>query len=104
LRMDFPDPSEVRRNLQYTVDIKYEAQGGPEITRICIQWTSYALNCMKALNYGNGVLITDVVAPSAPGSYAAKVYVYYTRDGKIEQSNVVETPVQVKGDKTKPMR
>jgi len=99
LRMDFPDPSEVRRNLRYTVDIKYEAQGGPEITRVCIQWTGYTLNCVKALDYGNGLLGADVVAPSAVGSYAVKAYVYYTRDGKMEQSNVVEAPVQVKGEK-----
>jgi len=99
LRMDFPDPSDVRRNLRYTVEIKYEAPGEPEITRVCIQWTGYTLNCMKALDYGNGLLRTDVVAPSVVGSYAVKAYIYYARDGKTEQSNVVEAPVQVKGEK-----
>ena len=104
LRMDFPDPSEVRRNLRYTVDIKYEAQGGPEITRVCIQWTGYTLNCVKALDYGNGLLRADVVVPSVMGSYAVKAYIYYARDGKMEQSNVVEAPVQVKGEKPTPAK
>jgi len=104
LRMDFPDPSEVRKNSRYTVDIKYEAQGGPEITRVCIQWTGYTLNCVKALDYGNGLLRADVVVPSVMGSYAVKAYIYYARDGKMEQSNVVGAPVQVKGEKPTPAK
>jgi len=103
LGMDFLDTSEVRKEVRYMIGIKFDAQGGPEITRACVQWTGYGLNCMKVLDYGNGLIRADVLTPSVPGSYAVKVYVYYVRNGKMEQSNVVTTPVEVKGEK-KPMR
>ena len=87
----------------YVASIKFEAEGGPEITRVCLQWTGYGTTCTKVLDYGNGLLRAEILAPEVPGSYAVKFYVYYVKNGKIEQSNIMETPVEVKGEK-KPMR
>ena len=103
LKMDFPDDSDIRKNTRYVVSIKFEAEGGPEITRVCVQWTGYGTACSKVLDYGNGILRAEVLAPGVPGSYAVKSYVYYVRNGKIEQSNLVQTPVNLKGDRM-PMR
>jgi hypothetical protein len=103
LKMDFPDESEIRKDFRYLVTIQFEAEGGPEITRVCLQWTGYGTTCTKVLDYGNGMLKAEFPVPEVPGSYAAKSYVYYMRNGKIETSNVIVTPVNVKGEK-KPMR
>ena len=103
LRMDIPDASEFRKDARYVVTIQFEAEGGPEITRVCLQWTGYGTTCTKVLDYGNGLLRAEIPAPEVPGSYAVKSYVYYLRNGKIEVSNVIVTPVNVKGEK-KPMR
>ena len=103
LAMDFSDASEVRKEQRYTVDVKFDAQGAPEITRACFQWSGYGSNCMKPLDYGNGLIKAEILAPSVPGSYSIKTYIYYVRNGKMEQSNAVTTPVAVKGEK-KPMR
>ena len=96
LSLDFP--SEVRKDSQYVVSIRFEAEGGPEISTVCIQWAGLGSKCTKALDYGNGLLRADVLAPATPGSYKVKAQVYYVRNGKVEQSNIVETPVDVKGE------
>ena len=98
LSLDFP--SEVRKDSQYVVSIRFEAEGGPEISTVCIQWAGLGSKCTKVLDYGNGLLKADVLTPAAPGSYKVKAQVYYVRNRKVEQSNIVETPVDVKGDAT----
>jgi hypothetical protein len=92
----FPDVGGVKTNLKYVVNLKFEADGRPEITRVCVYWSVYGPSCEDPMevNYGNGTLSSFVRTP-LKGQYSFKAYVYYLRNGVSLRSNMVEIPMDV---------
>ena len=86
----------IKKNVKYPVNIKFEAEGRPEITRVCIYWGVYGPTCLEVMevNYGTGIVSAFVPTPTS-GQYEFKAFVYYIRDGRSLRSNMVEIPVDV---------
>jgi len=93
---NFPEFGGIKKNVKYPVDIKFEADGRPEVTRVCVNWNVYNAGCgpLLDINYGTGVLRADVPTPM-DGLYMFRAYVYYTRHEISVRSNAVEIPVTI---------
>jgi hypothetical protein len=98
LAVNFPDPGEVKQRGRCVVNIEFETAGNSEITRVYVGWGGSRSHYIDKINvnYANRLITVDIPTPDSVGSYGIKTYVYYARDGKIQQSNVVETSVNVK--------
>ena len=96
LGMNFVEIGAIRQFVDHQVDIKFEADGRPEVTRACFYWSEDGPHCttVKDVNYGSGIINVIVPAP-LKGAYAFKAYIYYMREGKTLRSNAVETPVHI---------
>jgi hypothetical protein len=96
LEMNFVEIAAIRQGVDHQVDIKFEADGRPEVTRACFYWSGDGPHCtnVKDVSYGSGIINVIVPAP-LKGAYVFKAYVYYMRDGKTLRSNPVETPVHI---------
>ncbi len=94
--VEFPEFGGIKKNVKYLANIKFEADGRPEITRACAYWGVYGPYCMGILdvNYGTGIARIDVQTPP-DGLYRFKVFAYYVRDGRTVRTNLVETSVTV---------
>jgi hypothetical protein len=97
LRIDIPEIGDLRANLQYPVDISFEADNRPEITRACFSWSGDGPYCFKVtdVNYGSGKIRVDFRSTSNSGSYILRSYVLYVRDGRTTKTNSVATRVSV---------
>ncbi len=95
--VEFPEFGGIRKNLKYPVEIKFEADGRPEIPRACIYWGTdgpYCLNLMD-VNYGTQIARVDTPIPPREGMYRFRVFVYYVRDGRNIRSNITDATVTV---------
>jgi hypothetical protein len=97
LGINTPEIGELRANLQYLVNISFEADGRPEITRACFSWSGEGPYCFKVtdVNYGSGTIKVDFRSPANTGHYTLESYVLYIRDGRTRSTNVVRTYVSV---------
>jgi hypothetical protein len=88
---------DIQANLQYAMDIRFEADGRPEIIKACFSWSGDGPYCFKVgdVNYGSGTIRVDFRAPTNKGRYILESYVLYTGEEKTRKSNVVRTPVSV---------
>lgn len=96
LGVSFTEFGAIKRNLRYVVNIKFEADGSPEITRACVYWNVYGPSCVNVMDvsYGDGIIRADVPTPM-DGLYTFKIFVYYIRGGRTQRSNAVEIQVSV---------
>lgn len=96
--VSFSDSGNINPKARCTVNIQFEAKGTPEITRVGVAWggaSAHYTNKME-VSYENRLIRVDVPTPEAPGSYGFKAWVYYIREGRIEQSNSEDTSVLVR--------
>jgi hypothetical protein len=97
VKISIREIGDIRANLQYPVNINFEADGRPEITRACFSWSDDGPYCFKVVdvNYGSGTIKVDFRSTSRPGSYTLESYVLYVRDGRTRQTNVLRTHISV---------
>ena len=97
LGISIPEIGDLAANLQYPVDISFETDGRPEITRACFSWSGDGPYCFKVkdVNYGSGTIRVDFRSYRRPGIYSLEGYVLYMRDGRTTRTNSVRTRVTV---------
>ena len=97
LGINIREIGDISGNLQYPVDINFEADGRPEITRACFSWSGEGPYCFKVrdVNYGSGTIEVDFRSPYHTGHYTLESYVLYIRDERTRSTNVVRTQISV---------
>jgi len=97
LRLDTPREGDMRRGIVFEVNIKFEAEGYPEISRVCFYWSGDGPYCTKIIKvkYGSpGTIYVDLRTDSF-GPFYLESYVQYNRNGKIQSTNVVVAHINV---------
>lgn len=97
LSMQVPMKEDIRVNFPFVVNINFEANGKPEIRTACFSFSGDGPYCYKVtdVNYGPPGAIKVQVRAKNSGSYALESYVYYTKDGKVQPTNVVSSQIRV---------
>ena len=88
LRLEVPENGNLQTTVPYMVGIKFEADGHPEIRRVCFSWSGDNLRCVRVKNvrYGSDAgLEISVYAPE--GQNELECYIEYVRDGKVIRTN-----------------
>jgi hypothetical protein len=95
--INIPEIGDLAANLQYPVDISFEAEDRPEITRACLSWSDDGPYCFKVkdVNYGSGTIRVDFRSNPRAGVYTLESYVLYIKDGRTMRTNSVRTRVSV---------
>ena len=93
LSMLVPEKQNIRVNLPFVVNIRFEAAGEPEIRAACFYFAGDGPHCFKVtdVNYGLRGTIKVQIHTQNPGARLLKGYVLYIRDGKIQPTNMVST-------------
>jgi hypothetical protein len=94
LSIAVPDNGNLKMSIQYLVTIYFEADGKPEIRRVCFSWSGEGPYCVSAKNvkYGSERYI-EVLLYAHADSNRLECYVEYVRDGKIRRTNTLLTYV-----------
>jgi len=97
LRLDTPREGDMRRGIVFEVNIKFEAEGYPEISRVCFYWSGDGPTCTKIIKvkYGSPGTINVELRTDSFGSYFLESYVQYIRNGKTQSTNVVVAHINV---------
>lgn len=97
LRLDTPREGDMRRGIVFDVNIKFESEGYPEISRVCFIWSGDGPYCTKLLKvkYGSPGTINIDVLTNSFGSYYLETYAQYIRDGKTHSTNVVGAHIDI---------
>jgi hypothetical protein len=90
---------ELRQKRPFPVKIQFEADGTPEIQRVCFLWSGKGPFCSKVKNvdYGPPGAVTTQIIQLNAGRYFLETYFLYTRDGKTETTNVVDMTIRIFG-------
>lgn len=93
LRMLVPEKQNIRVNLPFVVNIRFEAEGEPEIRAACFYFAGDGPYCFKVtdVNYGSPGTIKVQIRTKNSGSHLLEGYVLYIQDGKIQPTNAVST-------------
>ncbi len=97
LKIDIPHNGSNKRGLPFVVDIKFEADGKPEIKTACFNWSGDGPYCYKVtdVNYGSpGTIRVEPLAKDS-GSFALETYVIYIRDGRTKRTKVISTQINI---------
>jgi hypothetical protein len=88
-----PEREEVKLHYPFTVNIRFEAEGEPEIRSACFSFSWDGPHCFKPadVDYGQLGTIRVKIYTQNAGARSLKCYVLYLRDGKVQQTNEVET-------------
>ena len=95
--IEVPENGNLKVGLQYWVTINFEAEGRPEIKRICFYWSGDGPYCVNV--NPNGVKYTlpngyfQVPLLARPNSNRLECYVDYIREGKGQRTNSVSSYV-----------
>lgn len=91
LSMHVSEREVIRVNVPFVVSINFEAAGEPEIRAACFYFSGDGPHCFKAtgVNYGPPGVIQAQIRTKNRGSRRLEGYVLYTRDGKIQSTNVI---------------
>jgi len=97
LKIDIPYEGSIKRSLRFVVNIKFEADGKPEIKTACFNWSGDGPYCYKVadVNYGSPGTIRVEPLAKEPGSYALETYVNYVREGRIQRTKVIGNPIHI---------
>ena len=97
LRLDIPREGDMRRGIPFEVNIKFKAEGYPEISRVCFYWSGDGPTCTKAMkvNYGSPGTIRVELFTDSFGPFTLESYVLYVRDGKIHKTNAVIAHISI---------
>jgi hypothetical protein len=97
LKIDIPHEGSIKRSLPFVVDLKFEADGKPEIKTACFNWSGDGPYCYKVaeVNYGSPGAIRVEPLAKEHGSYALETYVIYIRDGRTQRTKVISTQINI---------
>jgi hypothetical protein len=95
LRLDVPGSEAISRGVDYQVKIDFDADGKPEIKRICFYYSGDGPYCILKWNVSTGTIILWARADRT-GQYQLECYAEYIRDGKIQRTNSVGKSVLFK--------
>ena len=97
LSMQVPEKQNIRVNLPFVVNIRFEAEGEPEIRAACFYFASDGPHCFKVtdVNYGSPGAIRVQIRTNNSGSRLLEGYVLYIQDGKVQPTNAVSTYFQI---------
>jgi hypothetical protein len=86
-----PEKEKVKVHLPFVVHISFETDGQPEIKSACFYFAGDGPHCFRVTeaSYGSPGTIKVQIYTKNPGSRLLEGYVLYTRDGKIERTNMV---------------
>ena len=92
-----PEKEEVRLHYPFTVNIRFEAEGEPEIRSACFLFSWDGPHCFKPadIDYGPIGTIRVKVHTQNAGARLLQCYVLYTLNGKVLQTNEVETYLEL---------
>jgi hypothetical protein len=92
-----PEKENIRVNLPFTVNIRFEAEGKPEIRAACFTLSGDGPHCsgVTDFDYGPPGTIRAQIRTKNPGSRLLEGYILYFRDGKIQATNVVSTYIRL---------
>jgi len=84
-------------NLAVRVRVFFEADGKPEIRRVCFTWSGDELSCVKVsqVEYGSPGVILVWITPRRHGMFVLECYAEYTREGKAYPTNKVGVQTSV---------
>jgi hypothetical protein len=101
LSMHLPEDENIKVNIPFVVNIKFEADGEPEIRAACFYFSGDGPRCFKVtdVNYGSPGTIKLQIYAKDPGSTHLECYVGYIRDGKIQPTNVIGTHYSISPEK-----
>ena len=88
LRLDVPGSGAIPRGVEYQVKIDFDADGKPEIKRICFYYSGDGPDCILKWNVSTGTIILSP-RTDKQGQYQLECYAEYIRDGKIRRTNSV---------------
>ncbi len=91
LRILIPDKEKIRVNQPFAVNIRFEAEGPPEMRSACFYFADDGPHCFKItdVEYGPPGTIRMRIQARKAGSRLLECYVLYMHDGKIQPTNVV---------------
>jgi len=71
--------------------VSFQADGKPEIRRVCFTWSGDERSCVKAsqVEYGSPGEIIVWITPRSQGMFVLECYAEYTREGRGYPSNKV---------------
>jgi len=97
LSMQIPMKEDIKVNFSFEVNIKFEADGKPEIRTACFSFSGDGPYCYKVtdVNYGSPATIKVQVRAKNSGLNALESYIYYLLDGKVQPTNVVGCQIRV---------
>ncbi len=97
LSMEVPQKEDIREPLPFVVNIRFEADGKPEIVTACFFWSGGGPYCSKIIDvtYGSPGIIKVRLRPRGSGLMALEGYVVYKKDGKTETTNMVSERLRV---------
>jgi hypothetical protein len=97
LRLDTPREGDMRRGIVFEVNIKFEAEGHPEISKVCFYWSGDGPTCTKVMkvNYGSPGTIKVELFTGSFGPFSLESYVLYIRNGKMQRTNVVVAHISI---------
>jgi hypothetical protein len=84
-------------NIAMRVKVSFEADGKPEIRRVCFTWSGEGRSCAKVsqVEYGSPGELVVWITPRLHGLFVLECYAEYTREDKAWPSNKVSTSVSV---------
>ena len=90
LGMDVPENGNLKVGILYRATITFEADGKPEIRRVCLTWSGDSPHCVRPTNveYGSDASM-EVPLYALPDRNTLECYVEYVRDGKVRRTNTV---------------
>jgi len=90
LRLEVPEHGNLQTAVPYMVGIKFEADGHPEIRRVCWSWSGENLRCVRVKNvtYGSDAGL-EISVYAHEGESELECYIEYVRDGKVVRTNSV---------------
>jgi hypothetical protein len=95
LSIQVPENGTLNMGIQYWVTINFEANGSPEIKRVCFTWSGDGPYCGKVnvenIKYTLSHAHFQVPVQAPDGSYRLECYVEYIRDGNRARTNSVDS-------------
>ena len=88
LSLDVPENGNLKSGIAYRISINFEADGRPEIRRVCFTWSGDGPYCVpvKDVKYGSEAYI-ELPLYARPNTNKFECYVEYVREGKIRRTN-----------------
>ena len=93
LSMHVSEEENIKVNIPFVVNIKFEADREPEIRAACFYFSGDGPHCFKVtdVSYGSPGTIKIQIHTNDLGFGHLNCYVGYIRDGKIQPTNVINT-------------